>query len=205
MKILVIIAVIILIIIGIFTVSNISNSNILVIDDFEGEIAPRTIDFVSGGGSELRVRPSKDIKYSGKQALKLEYDSVEGGYMWVARGYDLDVEGAGRWLKKPTEINWPDYQAFGFYMYGQNSGDMLAVDLVDADSEHFRFMVNDDFEGWKEVICPFNDFFVRDDWQPDKAQKNGRLDFPVKAFQFEPRSIAKGSFYLDCVHLIKKE
>jgi len=204
MKVLVVV-IIIVIILGVYMIFNMSNSNVLVIDDFEGEIAPRTVDFDVGGGSELRIRLSKDIKYSGRQALKLEYNAVPGGYMWIARGYDLDVAGAAKWLKKPTEINWPDYQAFAFYMYGQNSKNMLEVDIIDVDFEHFRFMVKDDFNGWKEIVCPFSEFIVREDWQPDKARENKKIDFPIKAFQFEPCSIAKGDFYLDYVHLIKKE
>ncbi|MDD5618187.1 MAG: carbohydrate binding domain-containing protein [Candidatus Omnitrophica bacterium] len=182
-----------------------SQPAILAIDDFEGEISPRTVDFGSGAGSELKVTPSTDIKHSGKQALKLEYKSVINGYMWAARGYGLDVKGAAKWLKKPQEINWPKYKALVLYMYGQNSGAMLALDVIDADFEYFRFMIKDNFSGWKEIICPFDGFFARGDWQPDKAKTNAKLDFPVKAFQFEPRSIGQGTFYLDYVHLIKKE
>ncbi len=189
----------------VYVLWNISVSSDLVIDNFEGEISSKTVDFGAGSGSEVKVLPSTDIKYRGRQALKIEYKSVSGGYMWVARGYGLDVKGAARWLEKPTAIDWPRYKALSFYMYGQNSGAMLAVDVIDNNFEYFRFMVKDDFVGWKEIVCPFEEFFARGDWQPDKAQTNGKLDFPIKTFQFEPRSIRDGVFYLDYVYLINKK
>lgn len=195
---------IIVLIVCVYAIFNISSPDIIAIDDFEGEISNKTVDFGAGSGSQVKVMPSVDIKYRGKQSLKIEYKSVSGGYIWVARGYDLDVKEAARWLKRPTAINWPKYSALSFYMYGQNSAAMLAVDVIDANFEYFRFMVKDDFSGWKEIICPFEEFFARGDWQPDKAQVNGELDFPIRAFQFEPRSIIDGVFYLDYVHLIKE-
>lgn len=177
----------------------------LVIDDFEGEISPVTVDYGAGGGSAIKVSASKDIKYHGQQAIKLDYDSVSGGYMWVARGYKLDVKGADRWLKRPEEIVWSDYSSLSFYMYGSNSGSSIAVDIADSDFELFRFMVKDDFQGWKQIVCPFDKFFSRGDWQPDKAETNAELDFPINSYRFEPRSITKGLIYIDYVHLIRDE
>lgn len=182
-----------------------SQSDILLIDDFEGEISPATVDSGAGGGSVIQIFPSLDIKYHGLQALKLEYDSVSGGYMWAGRGSGLDVKGADKWLKKPERINWSKYYALSFYMYGENSGASIAIDIIDSGKEYFRFMVKDDFVGWKQMICPLDEFFARGDWQPDSAQKNSKLDFPVNSFQFEPRSIQKGSAYFDYMHLIKKD
>ena len=45
---------------------------------------------------------------------------------------------------------------------------------------------------------------MRDDWQPEAADKNGQLDFPVKIFQFEPLPVSKGTLYFDTVELVKK-
>ncbi|MBL7130129.1 MAG: hypothetical protein ISS45_01780 [Candidatus Omnitrophica bacterium] len=182
-----------------------SESKTIVIDDFEGEISSATVDYGVGGGSQIQVTSSKDIKYYGEQAIKLKYELVSGGYMWLARGYGLDVQGAARWLKKPEEIDWPKYYALSFYMYGENSGASIAVDIIDAGFEYFRFMVKDDFVGWKKIICPFDKFFARGDWQPAKAQTNAELDFPINSFQFELRTITEGTLYFDYVHLIKKD
>ena len=190
---------------GVYANFKISEPKILVIDDFEGEISSMSVDYGAGSGSQIQVGASKEIKYYGEQAIRVEYEAVSGSYMWLARGYRLDVKGADRWLEKPTEIDWSKYQALSFYMYGENSGAMLAVDIIDQEFEYFRFIVKDDFSGWKKIVCPFDKFFARGDWQPAKAQTNAKLDFPVHAFQFEPRPIAKGILYFDYVHLIKRD
>jgi hypothetical protein len=65
-------------------------------------------------------------------------------------------------------------------------------------------MVEDNFKGWKEITCPFSEFFVRGDWQPSNADKNAVLNFPIKSFQFEPVPVSKGVVYFDRVELINK-
>lgn len=177
----------------------------LVIDDFEGAISggpEGTVDFGTGNGSSLEVTASTDIKQSGKQALKVTFDAVPSGYMWIARGQNLDSKNAG-WLLKTEDIAWEKYSAISFYMYGTNSGIDVAFDIKDSGNEIWRFIVKDDFKGWKQIVCAFDKFYARDDWQPDTADKNGQIDFPLKSYQFEPRS-GKGTLYFDAVALIEK-
>lgn len=178
----------------------------LVIDDFEGVISggpDGTADFGAGNGSQVEVTAATDIKYSGNQSLKVNYDAVSGGYMWVARGYSLDVKNSG-WLIKPEDIKWNEYNAISFYMYGSESKTKTAFDIKDNGNEMWRFIVEDGFKGWKRIILPFNDFFARGDWQPNNADKNATLDFPIKSFQFELLPEAKGVLYFDGVELMKK-
>jgi hypothetical protein len=178
----------------------------LLIDDFEGKIigGPEgTVDFGAGGGSSVDVAASTDIKYSGSQSLKVTHDAVSGGYMWVARGFGLGSKNAG-WLVKPQDIEWQKFKGISFYMYGSDSKVKVAFDIKDNGNEIWRFMVEDNFQGWKQIICPFNEFFARGDWQPNDADKNAVLDFPIKSFQFEPRPVAKGVVYFDDVQLISK-
>jgi beta-glucosidase len=179
----------------------------LLIDDFEGAITggpEGTIDFGAGNGSSVKVTASTDIKNTGSQSIKVEYDAVSGGYIWIARGYGLDVKGAACWLVKPEAIDWTKYKAISFYMYGQNSKGTVAVDLKDAGGEMWRYIINDDFTGWKQIVCPFDQFAARTDWQPQTANGNGVLDFPVKSFQFEPLPPSKGVLYFDTVELVNK-
>ncbi|MCM8795200.1 MAG: hypothetical protein NC928_00700 [Candidatus Omnitrophica bacterium] len=181
------------------------NKNLL-LDDFEGVISggPQgTVDFGAGNGASVEVMAETKIKYSGKQSLKVVYDAIPGSYMWIARGFDLDASNAG-WLIKPQEINWQDYQAVSFYMYGNNSGAQVAFDVKDSGDEMWRFMFEDNFKGWRQIICSFSDFFVRTDWQPANSDKNSTIDFPLKSFQFEPRPEAKGIVYFDKVELIAR-
>ncbi len=182
-----------------------AEENELLIDDFEGAIsggAEGTVDFSSGGGSTVEVAASSEIKDSKAQVLKVNFYAVDGGYMWVARGSGLGAKNSS-WVVKPGDIKWSDYSAIAFYMYGSGSKAQLAFDVKDKGGEMWRFMVSDDFKGWKQVVCKFSDFFVRTDSQPDSADKNSQLDFPLQSYQWEPRPVAKGVFYFDEVKLLK--
>jgi hypothetical protein len=175
----------------------------ILIDSFEGEINSTTVDFGAKEGSSLKVEADKTFKVCGEQSLKVDYDLKPSGYMWVARGYNLDVKGAAKWLVAPQKIKWRKYDAFVIYMYGRNSEGVIAFDIKDSGGEMWRFLIDDDFRGWKEVVCPFNEFFVRKDWQPQEAERNEVLDFPIMSFQIEPRMPQKGVYYFDCIKIVK--
>jgi len=175
----------------------------LLLDDFEGAISggpEGTVDFGAGNGSSVDVSAAGDIKYSGNQSLKVTYDAVPDGYMWVARGFGLDAKNTA-WLVKPQDVDWKKYKGFSFYTYGSDSKAQIAFDIKDNGNEIWRFMLEDNFKGWKKITAAFSEFFARSDWQPDNADKNGTIDFPIKSFQFEPRPVAKGTIYFDRVEL----
>ncbi|MFA5200316.1 MAG: carbohydrate binding domain-containing protein [Candidatus Omnitrophota bacterium] len=178
----------------------------LLLDDFEVTVsggAEGTVDFGAGNGSAIKVIGATDVKNSGKQSLKVDYDAVAGGYMYIARGSGLDAKNAA-WPVKPSDIKWEEYSAISFYLYGSDSKKMIAFDIKDNGGEIWRFLVEDNFKGWKKVVCSFDKFMVRDDWQPQDADNNLNLDFPIKIFQFEPLPESKGTLYFDTVELIKK-
>jgi len=179
----------------------------LLIDNFEGSIhggAEATVDSGAVGGSSVEVSSDTHIKYSGSQSLKITYMAVPDGRIWVARGFDLDALKSG-WLVKPEDINWQAYNAISFYMYGSNLGADIAFDVKDSNNELFRFIVNDDFNGWKRIICRFRDFDSRQDFQPNDASKNEKIDFPIKSYEFEPIPESKGTLYFDRVELLNIE
>jgi hypothetical protein len=193
-------------ILAVATVCFAENSKGLLIDDLQCKIsggADGTVDFGSGNGSTVEVTAATDIVHSGKQSLKIAYDAVSGGYIWIARGFGLDVSRA-TWSIKPEKISWSKYNAFRFYMYGSGSKAKIAFDVKDNGGELWRFLIEDNFTGWKEIVCPFADFFPRGDWQPAKADKNGNMDFPIRNYQFEPLPVSKGVVYIDSIELIKK-
>lgn len=178
----------------------------LVLDDFEISVSggPQgTVDFGAGNGSSVEVTQATDIKNTGDKALKVVYDAVPGGYIYVARGTGLDAKNAN-WTLKPEDIKWENYSAISFYMYGTDSKAKIAFDIKDNGGEIWRFVTEDNFKGWKQIVCKFDKFMVRDDWQPENADKNGKLDFPIKIFQFEPLAGSKGTLYFDTVELVKK-
>ncbi|MDD5119962.1 MAG: carbohydrate binding domain-containing protein [Candidatus Omnitrophica bacterium] len=178
----------------------------LLLEDFEIVVSggpEGTVDFGAGNGSSVTVTEAGDIKNSGNKALKVVYDAAQGGYIYVSRGYGLDAKNAN-WELKPSDIKWEDYKAISFYIYGEDSKNKIAFDVKDSGGEIWRFIVEDDFKGWKRVVCSFDKFVVRDDWQPQDADNNAQLDFPIKIFQFEPLPESKGTLYFDTVELVKK-
>lgn len=182
-----------------------AQSNALLIDSLEGVISggeEGTVDFGAGGGSSVSVAASTDIKQSAEQSLQITYDAVAGGYMWVARGFGLDAKNTN-WLVEPDAITWTSYSGIAFYLYGSDSGTTIAFDIKDSQNEMWRTMIMDDFEGWKQIILPFEEFYARTDWQPDDAEKNDVLDFPIKSYQLEPKAVAQGVIYLDTVELVE--
>jgi hypothetical protein len=134
--------------------------------------------------------------------MKIEYDLAPSGYMWIARGYGLDAEGAGCWLQTPQQINWQQFNALSIQVYGANTGGVIALDVKDAGGELWRFLIDDNFTGWQQVKCRFKHFFPRGDWQPQAATVNEKLDFPIQSYQLEPRLPGQGVYYFDCVKLI---
>ncbi|MFA4992356.1 MAG: carbohydrate binding domain-containing protein [Candidatus Omnitrophota bacterium] len=183
-----------------------AEGNNLLVDDFEIAITggpDGTVDFGAGNGSSVEVIESTDIKNSGNKAMKVVYDAVGGGYIYVSRGTGLDAKNAN-WNINPSDIKWEEYNAISFYVYGTDSKARIAFDIKDNGGEIWRFVTEDDFKGWKRVVCNFDKFVVRDDWQPESADKNLQLDFPIKIFQFEPLSESKGTLYFDTVELVKQ-
>lgn len=177
----------------------------LLIDDFGGAISggsEGTVDFGAGGGSTVEVTAASEVKQSRPQTLKVNFYAVNGGYIWVARGFGLDARNSS-WLVKPENIKWKDYSSIAFYMYGSDSKTDIAFDIKDNGGELWRCMVRDNFKGWKQVVCKFSDFVPLSYWQPDNADINGELDFPLKSYQWEPRPVAKGVLYFDEVKLLK--
>jgi hypothetical protein len=180
--------------------------NTLLLDDFEGPITggpEGTVDYGAGNGDVVIVTAGTDQKVSGEQSLKVVYDAVIGGYMWIAKGFGLDAKNTA-WLINTENVDWKSYSAIAFSMYGTDSKIQVAFDLKDSGNEIYRFVVTDDFVGWKQVVCPFTGFYARDDWQPDNADKNGVMDFPIKSFQFEVLPEGKGTLYFDKVELLKQ-
>jgi hypothetical protein len=178
----------------------------LLIDDFEVAVTngpEGTVDFGSGNGATVSVTTDTEIMNTGNKALKVVYDAVLGGYIYVARGTGLDAKNAN-WTIKPTDIKWEDYSAISFYVFGADSKASIAFDIKDNGGEIWRFITTDDFKGWKKVVVSFEKFCVRDDWQPNDADKNGQIDFPIKIFQFEPLPESKGTLYFDTIELVKK-
>lgn len=176
----------------------------MIVDDAEIDInggPDGTVDFGSGGGSDVKVSSDNNIKHEGKKSIKVDYDAVPDGYMWIARGKGLDASNAD-WSNH--DIDWSQYNAISVYIHGEGKGAKIAFDVKDSGGEIWRYIFNDDFNGWEQIIAPFNEFYPRSDWQPESADNNATMDFPLMSYQFEPLPPAKGTFHYDHVQVIKQ-
>ena len=90
-------------------------------------------------------------------------------------------------------------------MYGNNTGDMIYIDIFDNrasgstgdTAERFTYeFVIDDFTGWKYFSIPFTDF-TRKAWQPDGAPNDGLTLTEMWGFGFGFPADSNGSIYLD--------
>ncbi|MFA5275811.1 MAG: carbohydrate binding domain-containing protein [Candidatus Omnitrophota bacterium] len=180
----------------------------LLLDDFEGVISAgpeSTVNAEARGGSSVEIAASTDLKYSGHQSLKITYKAVPPNYSYVKVSAGLDYPNA-HWLVEPENIEWDKFNAIALYMYGSNSKTRFTFNIIDAGHEIWHFIFEDNFIGWKQVVCPFNEFRFGDIWKVDKADKNSKLDFPISDFQIESLpngKIEEGTVYFDKVELIK--
>ncbi|MDI6606538.1 MAG: carbohydrate binding domain-containing protein [Candidatus Omnitrophota bacterium] len=183
-----------------------AQQEVLLIDDFEGVLdggPDGTVDFGADAGSTVNVSADTQIKYCANQSMKIDYFANAGGYMWVARGYNLDAANSS-WLVRPDEIDWARYNSFSFYIYGTASKALIAFDIKDNGGQIWRFTFEDNAKGWQRIICPFDTFSVRNDWQPQGADNNGKLDFPIASYQFEVLPQGEGTLHFDCISLTKE-
>lgn len=178
----------------------------LLIDSFEGRINSSTVHLEHSQGSHIKVRAERELKVCGSQSLKMEFkvkaiSPAEDGFVRAGRGYELKTRRAGRWLIEPHKIKWSDYNAMSFMCYGRKSNAVIKFGIRDAKGEVWKFIFRDDFKGWKEIICPFDYFYMSEDEQPEGLECNKILDFPIKSFFFEFILPGEDTFYFDCVKL----
>ena len=191
--------------ISIIFVSNLwAEENSLSLDSFEGKIDKSTVDFGAAAGSSIQVEADRTQKACGEQSLKMTYSLQEGGYMFCARGQGLDVATA-TWDGQPgDQVNWSEYKAISFQLMDtrENNGP-IAIDIKDSGKEIWRYLINNEQKDWTKITIPLDQFKVREDWQPSTADGNRTLDFPIKSYQWEPKTPGEGVIYFDCVELSK--
>lgn len=181
--------------------TNGSKDGSLMLDSFGGELGLSTVACGASSDSSILVEPDTKIKSCGKQSMKVIYNLSKTGNVHCAKGYGLEVP-KSRWEISFETVDWLGYGAFSIQFYGNNSGE-VAFDLLDNGGEIYRFMILDNFKGWKEIIIPFSALKPLSDFHQQKAHGNNQIDLPIKAFQLEPMTSGKGSFNVDCVKLVK--
>ena len=139
-----------------------------IFDDFETGLPSGTdrlgipVGFVTftDGGSDLKLSTTSDYPPrpddpSGNKVLRLDFD-VE---VWAAFAHIFQNDSANAWIA----YDWSAFDEFSFWLYGNNSGASLYVDILDNrntlsagdDAERFVHNFKDDVAGWRKVTVRF--------------------------------------------------
>ncbi len=154
-------------------------ANGIVIANFEYD-SPQVTTY-QGPQSKVSAVYIKDIVNKGKQSLHVMNDTKDWGGALLGLSDEL--------------ADWSAYNTYKMWVYGKNSGCGFTITLEETkDLELWVYPVVDNWKGWKQIIIPLKSFTERADWQPDKAVKNGKIDYPLKSFQF--CTTANGTFDL---------
>ncbi len=114
--------------------------------------------------------------------------------------------GAGKYFSTPQ--NWLPYNNIDFWFYGNNTGSLLRLEIMDNrsagstsdTSERFEYRFSDNWSGWKHFTLPWSSFNRRSDWQPVNAPNDGFTKSEIWGFNFAVVS-GKGSFRVDEIKL----
>lgn len=166
---------------------NVRAGDSLVIADFED--SKRPVITYAGPGSTMTAEYQTAIVHGGKQALKTKMDTSN----WA--GTLIELSGA--------TADWTGYSKLKLWVYGSKSGRRFNIDLEEKGKEQCRYTITDDFEGWKEFVIKLSEFLPRTDWQPNDADKNGKLDFPLKTIQFFTSASFGSTLYFDDISIEK--
>jgi len=153
------------------------NFSATVVDDFESGVptgvdtngvpigfftamsANSTMTFVDAATPPAPVLPALG---EGNHVLQIDVDSTA----WAVVIHGFENETLDTWVSQ----DWSAYKGFSFWIYGNNSGTELFIDLLENrnaesvvdDAERWTVTFTDDFAGWKFVEFPFTDFTRKD-------------------------------------------
>ncbi len=132
--------------------------------------------------------------------LSIAYDITAWG------GLTHNFEDQGEWVTQ----DWSAYDGFRFWLYGNNTGGQIQVEIFDNQSlgstgdnaERWYYRITDNYNGWKQFHLPFAAFQRRTDWQPGDAPKDGFNLTEVSGYAFGlPAGTGAQTAYLDQVEI----
>jgi beta-glucanase (GH16 family) len=143
-----------------------------VVDDFEAPLASGTAGSVPIGWFTAQDPNGTSVAFSRSESPPaprpgaptpngvLETTMNVASYGVVIHGFEN--EAVNTW----TPQDWSPYFGFSLWVYGQNSGTALFLDVIDNrnpgstrdDAERYTVSFSDDFSGWRELQFPFDSF-----------------------------------------------
>ena len=112
--------------------------------------------------SRTNEHPSRPGEADGNTVLKLALNVNE----WAGVVNTFENEAVDSWVPR----DWSEHDGFSFWIYGNNSGTRMYVDILDNrkrcssydDAERFTYWFVDDFSGWQRLTFKFTDMKHRD-------------------------------------------
>ncbi len=138
------------------------------------------------------------------QVLRVDYNIGAWG------GFTYAFSDGSSWVSQ----DWTGHNAFQFWLYGNNTGQIVQIELFDnrqadnnADTaERFFYHLVDDYDGWRQFTIPFAYFQRRGDWQPGGAPDDGFNLDAVWGFAYGfPGGVGAQTAYLDQVEIVVVE
>ncbi|HBX68549.1 MAG TPA: hypothetical protein DEH25_03975 [Chloroflexi bacterium] len=186
--------------------SNVCALRSSMVDDFEdGELPYGTdgngldIGFFTwmGGGGATEITTTLQVTNT---VLQMDSDVPSGG--WAGLTHHFENAAIDTW--EPQD--WSDYQAVGFWVYGNNTGktvffevqDNRNPDSIKDDTEIWSYPFLDNFSGWKRFEVMFTDFYRKD--IGNGAPNDGFTLTDVHGWAFGSTEYA-GTLYLDDVQI----
>ncbi len=150
------------------------------VDTFEGsELPSGQVDFAPVGfltwsdGSAVSITPTtlnegdplaRPEQTSPNSVIQLKTDVAQNG--WAGFTHAFSNPTLDQWLPQ----DWSAYEGLGLWLYGNNSGGTVFVDLLENrnpdskgdDAERWTYDIPDDFSGWTYLEIPFSEFRRKD-------------------------------------------
>ena len=150
------------------------------IDTFETDALPSGLDgsakigFLTwSDGSPVVIEPvvvEADAELAlpdqSSQNTILRLDTTTGSGGWAGYTHAFEDDAGEKWAPQ----NWEPYRGLSFWVYGNNTGGTIFVDILDNraegsavdDAERWSYDIADDFEGWQYFEIQFEEFRRKD-------------------------------------------
>lgn len=194
----------------------------LLIDDFENGVPLLTDQDGTAVGLVTWGSTFENVSLSARQIVPFSEMAVPGyeekADTTLAIAYNIDSWGGFThaftdgtdWIS----MDWTAYNALQFWLYGNNTGGQIQIDLFDnrnpdvtGDSaERYFYRIGDNYTGWQQFAIPFELFERRTDFQPNGAPDDGLGLDAVSGYAFGfPANVGAQTAYLDDVKVVTVE
>ncbi|MDD5456328.1 MAG: carbohydrate binding domain-containing protein [Candidatus Margulisbacteria bacterium] len=111
-----------------------------------------------------------------------------------------DWGGIGKSFSK--KYSWNIKNSVVLRIKGDSSSNIARIEITDNGGERFIKLVPINFQDWKIITIPLNEFKHRQDWQPDKAPMDGFTLTAVEGISISPTLKGSGVWLISDLKVI---